>query len=164
MQIKDALFEAFRQDHALLGRGLFALRGALVAGDLKRTKEAVEKLDREAGAHIAFEERDFYPALKPFLSQAEIDDMYRDHARGFALISELEKATKSELLDPVQQSALIAQIEDMETHVSECGELFGAMGGLSQQEQKLLLERLNYWRQQAPRWTDITDQPLTLEL
>lgn len=161
MGIKDALFEAFREDHATLGRGLFDLRTMLAAGEIENIRKAAERLDRDVGAHIAFEEREFYPALKPFLSQEEIDDMYQDHAEGLLLIREVLNSTDAELAAPSLQAALTARIEKMEAHVSECGELFGAMGGLSADEQKALLEKLKDWRKRAPRWTDFAETPPT---
>ncbi|MEO1240446.1 MAG: hemerythrin domain-containing protein [Pseudomonadota bacterium] len=161
MGIKDALFEAFREDHATLGRGLFDLRTMLAAGEIEDIRKAAERLDRDVGAHIAFEEREFYPALKPFLSQEEIDDMYQDHAEGLLLICEILNSTDAELAAPSRQAALTARIEKMEAHVSECGELFGAMGGLSADEQKALLEKLKEWRKRAPRWTDFAETPPT---
>ncbi len=44
----------------------------------------------------------------------------------------------------------------MARHVSECGELFGAMGGLPPEEQAALLATLEAWRAKAPRWSEIS--------
>lgn len=158
MQIKDKLFKAFKNDHAALGRGLHELREALAAGDADGAKKAAARIDREAGAHIAFEEADFYPALKPFLSGKEVADMYQEHADGFALINSILSADDAEQLGETRRQMLIKAVENMQTHVSECGELFGAMGGLSSAEHKRLLEELNRWRKKAPRWTDVAER------
>ena len=157
-QVKQTLFDAFRQDHATLGRGLHRLRERLVAGDLAGIREAADRLDREAGAHIAFEEEDFYPALERFLSRSEIEDMYREHADGAALVRQA-KTIERDTFSPEQQSSLIRRVDAMEEHVSECGELFGAMGGLTPAEQDALFARLRTWRDQRPTWSDYAASP-----
>jgi len=62
-QIKQQLFNAFREDHAVLGGSLNELGERLRATDVEGAKLAVEHVSKVAGAHIAFEEHDFYPAL-----------------------------------------------------------------------------------------------------
>jgi len=153
MQIKEALFEAFREDHAMMGRALYDLRSKLDAGDIAGARTIADKIDRESGAHIVFEEEDFYPALRAFLSTDEIDGMYTDHADGYDLIREILQTGSSPEISKDSQTDFIKRVEKMEAHVSTCGELFGAMGGLSQTEQERLMERLKYWRRKAPTWT-----------
>lgn len=158
-EVKERLFEAFRQDHAILGRGLYDLRQEILKGDVAAVRQAAWRLDRDAGPHIAFEERDFYPALKRFLSQAEVDEMFRDHAEGLAVLRELMALGEEDLEDEQRRAALVERIEAMEAHVSECGELFGAMGGLEPLEMERLLGDLEKWREAAPHWTDQAGAP-----
>jgi len=92
-KINNALFNAFREDHAVLGRGLHELRSLVMAGDVGGLKTAAQNLDKAAGGHIAFEEEDFYPALKTFLSADEVAGMYDEHSHGavtLAAITELD--------------------------------------------------------------------------
>lgn len=153
MQIKEALFEAFRKDHAQMGRALFDLRSKLDAGDFDEARVIAAKIDRETGAHIVFEEEDFYPALRAFLSRREIDEMYKDHADGYDLIRKILRTENNAEISSELQADLVKRVEKMESHVSACGELFGAMGGLTQSQQEHLMERLRYWRRVAPTWT-----------
>jgi len=156
-KIKDQLFCAFRDDHAVLGRGLYDLATLIRAKDVPKVRVAAAKLANDAGAHIAFEEANFYPALEPFLSQSEIDEMYADHAQGRALIHELANLKLHALDDKTYCERLLSQIESAEHHVSECGELFGAMGGLSKKTQAQLLEQLKSWRKRAPSWFELSN-------
>jgi hypothetical protein len=151
---KAELFEAFRADHALLGRGFHILRERLAAGDIDGARAQARRIDEEAGAHIAFEEQDFYPALSRLLDEEEVTGMYREHHDGLKLILELSRENEAELGEDNRVRALLDQVDAMQAHVSECGELFGAMGGLSDQEIAALMDRLNFWRAQAPSWSD----------
>ena len=149
------LFEAFHQDHALLGKGLHAIRTKLSGGDIKAAQAAARRLHADAGAHIAFEEADFYPALAPFLSAEEITAMYEHHDEGLALVKGMISLTETDL-SSTDTDSLLKRIDVFEAHISECGELFGAMGGLSKEQQALLLEKLEAWRKKAPSWTEAT--------
>lgn len=153
MQIKETLFEAFREDHAQLGRALYDLRNKLDAADFDGARAIAAKIDRETGAHIVFEEEDFYPALAAFLSADEIDEMYKDHVDGYNMIRDILNTEHDNEISSDSQTDLVKRVEKLESHVSACGELFGAMGGLSQNQQKHLMERLEYWRRTAPTWT-----------
>lgn len=154
--VTKALFEAFRQDHTTLGRGLYAIAEHLRAGDLAAASSAADELDRAAGAHMAFEEQDFYPALEPFLDRSEVAELYREHLDGQATIRELMAIGSAKDVGDERGAELLEHIEAMEQHVSECGELFGAMGGLDPDDQGALLTRLEAWRAKAPRWTELT--------
>ncbi len=150
-QVNHKLFDAFREDHAVLGRGLHELRSLILAGDIGNLKTASKRLDRAAGGHIAFEEEDFYPALKSFLSSSEVDGMYADHAFG---AETLKKIAELDKLGQHQQKQLLQRLDNMEQHVSECGELFGALGGLEDVRKEELYEQLLRWRRVAPGWTE----------
>lgn len=149
---ENPLFEAFRADHALLGKDFYLLGERLRAADTDGARQLAARIDRDAGAHIAFEEADFYPALKAFLSRQEVDDMYRDHANGRALLEELLALDEAALHDKAMQERLLARTEAMQQHIADCGTLFGAIGGLSAPQQSALLERLLDWRSKAPGW------------
>ncbi|AMO71793.1 hemerythrin domain-containing protein [Sphingorhabdus sp. M41] len=159
-KINHGLFNAFREDHAILGRGLHELRSLVTAGDVGGLKSAAQNLDKAAGGHIAFEEEDFYPALKTFLSADEVEEMYAEHAHGAETLSTIAELDPDIPLHLVQKQQLLDRIDEMEQHVSECGELFGAMGGLDEAAKDDLMKRLQYWRKLAPAWTDFaTKQP-----
>jgi hypothetical protein len=155
------LFQAFREDHAVLGRGLYELSERLRGGDLPAAKARAERLDREAGAHVAFEERFFYPALRRLLGDAEVDRLYHEHGEGLAVIRALAALPRDGTLDEAERRKLLRQAELMEAHVAECGELFGAMGRIPPEEQAALHRELLALRRTAPRWTEIAARPET---
>lgn len=158
MQIKKALHKAFREDHAMLGGALHRLRTALADGDLSSARAIASRIDREAGAHIAFEELDFYPALSAILPRDEVAGMYRDHSEGYRLVRDLLEFGAVDGLPEAQRDSLIERVENMEAHVAECGELFGALRRLSDEQNQGLLARLEKWRNEAPTWTELKDK------
>lgn len=149
------LFQAFREDHAVLGRGLYEIETHLRGGDLAAAKADAERLDREAGAHIAFEEKVFYPALRRFLGDDEVDRLYHEHGEGLAVIRALAALEEGAALDEPARRELLRKAELMSAHVTECGELFGTMGRIPPDEQAALYRELVSLRQEAPRWTEI---------
>ncbi|WP_114520769.1 hemerythrin domain-containing protein [Altererythrobacter sp. ZODW24] len=155
-EINKELFKEFRHDHAVLGRGLHKLRAMIVSGDVSQLKAASVVLDKIAGSHIAFEEEDFYPALAAFLSTEELDSMYAEHSHGAATLDAIAELDQSEDLCPEMRTQLLERIDEMEKHVSECGELFGAMGGLDEVKKARLLQNLRRRRKGASPWTEYT--------
>ncbi len=158
MHIKKALHKAFREDHAMLGGALHALRTALADGDLCAAREIAARVDREAGAHIAFEEKDFYPALKAILPREEVAGMYRDHHEGYGVVRELLDLDPGDAVSQARRKSLIERVEHMEAHVAECGELFGALRRMSDDDNQSLLSRLRQWRENAPSWSEVKHQ------
>lgn len=155
MQIKDRVLQAFHEDHALLGAALYALRTELAGKDCLAARSTADRIDVEAGAHIAFEEYTFYPMLGPYLSDEEVKAMYHEHRDGLALIREIAAASDLELADPDFVKHLMTRVESLQEHVAECGDLFGAMGALSNEQYKDLLTSLEKWRKLSPRWSEI---------
>lgn len=151
----SGLFQAFKEDHALLGRGLYEISAHLRGGDVAAAKACAERLDCEAGAHIAFEEQFFYPALRRLLGDAEVDRLYGEHGEGLAVIKALAALPADAKLDEAERHGLLRLAEAMEAHVAECGELFGTMGRIPPDEQNALYQELLALRDAAPRWTEI---------
>jgi hypothetical protein len=147
------LFHAFREDHAGLGRGLYELDQAVRGERLKEAKAIAQKLDREAGPHIAFEERYFYPALKALIGEDEVARLYDEHAEGLAAIRFVAAMPAKAVLNASQRQDLLRKLQLMETHVAECGTLFGTMGRMPADQQARLYSELLALREQGPRWT-----------
>ena len=153
------LFEAFKQDHAILGRGLHELSAHLRGGDPTAAKSVAERVDREAGAHIAFEEEFFYPTLRRLLGDSEVDRLHTEHDMGLSVIKTLLKMPEDTTPSEDERRTLLKNAELMEAHVAECGELFGAMGRIPPEEQKALYLELLTLREMAPRWTTFAASP-----
>jgi hypothetical protein len=155
MPVDDALFAAFREDHAVLGRGFHDLSQSLRVRDIAAARAAADNVDTLAGAHIAFEERYFYPALVPLLGEDDVERLLREHQTGLSVIRQLMSARADEVWAEAQWLALLERSQEMEQHIAECGELFGAMGRISAAERDALHQHLLELRRQAPRWTDL---------
>jgi len=152
------LFEAFREDHAVLGRGLQEISEHLRSGDLPAAKACGERLDRVAGAHIAFEEAFFYPFLRRLIGDAEVDRLYREHGHGLSVVTALETLAKGARPSETERRTMLQNSELMEAHVAECGELFGAIGRIPLEEQEALYRELLALREKAPRWSELAAQ------
>lgn len=152
------LFDAFHSDHAELGRGLYEIETELRGHDIEAAKAAAERLDRDGGAHIAFEEHYFYPALRRLLGSEVVDRFYREHGEGLDVIRSLVQIPAGGQLTEKQRHELLSEAEVMQRHVVECGELFGAMGRIPPKEQEALHAELLRLRELAPRWTDVDGQ------
>jgi hypothetical protein len=151
-QASSQLFEAFRRDHAVLGRGFWELSKSLRSADVKRAQAIARQLDQDAGAHVAFEEEDFYPRLKPLLGEEEVQRMYAEHRLGLDVLGGLLGLPEGADLAKDERLRLLEQSETMEQHIAECGELFGAMGRIPPDAQTDLYRRLLDWRERCPRW------------
>jgi len=146
------LFSAFAEDHAFLGKSFHELSQALRARDPDAARRRAARLDREAGAHIAFEEVNFYPTLASLLGEAEVQGMYQEHRAGLDVVQRLCELAPGSKLSEELRTRLLRDSEAMETHIAECGDLFEAMGRLTPSEQENLHTALVQWRLKRPSW------------
>ncbi len=144
--VRTTLIDEFMVDHRALAEGLGRLIAAIEAqdGDLARTE--ADRIDRNSGAHIAFEESDLYPAIGAEPS------MYDDHREGLTLLREV-LATSGGISASVG-TRLIEDAEAMLAHMEDCGVLLFRVRTLSPLIQSRLEDRLISWRTAAPRWTE----------
>ena len=154
---RDELLRAFREDHAVLGRGFHRISAALRAGSGAEACVAAAEVDRDAGAHIAFEERHFYPALMRLLGKGRVEGLLKEHAEGLAVVRTLGSLSTAAALPEQRRRELLRASEAMETHIAECGELFEAIGRIPEAEQVALLDELLNLRAERPAWTDLPD-------
>lgn len=149
----NELLRAFREDHAQLGRGFHDLSERLRIRDGAGAKDMARRLDVEAGAHIAFEERDFYPLLAEKLGQDAVNRMYEEHGLGLRVIEESMAIDEEKPMSPEMAESLLRDSEAMESHIAECGAAFSVMLETSPDLQQALYRRLQNWRERQPRWT-----------
>ena len=148
----SVLMNAFREDHAKLGTEFHELSTCLRGGDLDGAKRAARVLDRDAGAHIAFEEEVFYPRIAALLDRDEAARLLAEHSEGFEVVARLCVEQGKTPLSRETQQQLLAQSERMESHIAECGEMFEAIGRIPAPEQRALYDALITWRKRAPSW------------
>ena len=148
----SGLLAAFQEDHAALGKGFHELSVCLRGDDVVGARRVAGFLDKAAGAHIAFEEADFYPRLEDLIGEDDVRKMYADHADALDMIELLAKLAHDRPLPEEERRRLVAQSEAMEGHIAECGALFEAMGRIPEDEQDALCRRLLEWRRKAPTW------------
>lgn len=149
------LFEAFQSDHADLARNLFDLRISISEGRQKDMRIRAAQILESAGAHIAFEEFDFYPILKPMLENGEVSRMYLEHAEGLEFLERIANCEDSLFAEDNFLSDAICSLEKLEHHVADCGNLFWAVSALEDVQSQELLEQLYAWHKKAPAWTEI---------
>ena len=154
--IKDDLIAMFHADHRDLGTRLHHLALRLRDRDLAGARESALALDEAAGAHIAFEEQDFYPLLRESLGDDTVERLFSDHRRGLNAVVRLADSAPDATLSDDTWAALLADIEAMETHIAECGELFATIAAMPESELSTLLARLKDWRRSQPRWRDLS--------
>jgi hypothetical protein len=148
----DDLFAAFREDHAVLGRGFHRLSSCLRSADMDGARRAARALNRDAGPHIAFEEKHFYPALIPLLGKADVDRLFREHGSGLSVVRALVEASDQASWSEPERRRMLQASEEMERHIAECGELFEALGRLPEEDQDRLLRSLVALRSEGPDW------------
>lgn len=156
-EVLDKLTQAFREDHAVLGRGFHDLSTCLRSSDLDQARVVADDLDRNAGAHIAFEEEVFYPALRKLLSDADSDRFHGEHGMGLRAVRTLLQLGKDESLPEGRIRDILADSEVMERHIAECGEVFGALARIPENEGRQMLSRLEELRELSPRWTEYAE-------
>lgn len=149
------LLAAFQRDHAILGQGLHDLAVALRDRDILSAKKVAAELDHNAGPHIAFEEQHFYPKMRELLGDQEVDRLYAEHRTGQAVLGRTLSMPDATWPNDKQVTALLRDLELMERHVAECGEMFGAMGRIPADEQRALLTQLDELRASGQRWTEL---------
>lgn len=154
------LFRAFQEDHAVLGKGFYELSACLRGKDLPGARRVAARLNREAGAHIAFEEACFYPALAR-VSGYETGRLYDEHGEGLYVVRTLLEMSDTDDINDEMRQDLLANAEAMEEHIAECGDLFEAIAKMSAAEQQSLYEELVSWREKHPTWLDYSRQGQT---
>lgn len=148
------LFQAFHEDHALLGAGFFEISKHLRSGDIEAARTVAQRLNAEAGAHIGFEEGCFYPALAR-LSGYDVEPLYEEHQLGRDVIAKLQALRPEQVITDNERLDLLDRSEAMETHIAECGALFEAMGRMPASQQDDLCDALMQWRWKKPAWLEL---------
>jgi hypothetical protein len=154
--MKDALHDAFVEDHQHLMRGLAAIRDALRSARVGEAVELAEALDRQVGPHMEFEERVFYPALEPVLGSKFVAQLYDEHAVGQGAIRELVSLGPDASLGDEKREELAQRVDDTLEHAVSCGTLLSHLDALGSREREDLLNELRKLRASSGKWTDLS--------
>lgn len=149
----DPLVAAFEEDHRVLTRGLYELRRLAEAGEWAAAATHAGELDRAVGAHIEFEEKNFYPMLRRFLGAEFIGQLYREHEQGRQALKALEALEDDRAPDPAQRAAVLEQLEIATSHALSCGTLVSHLETLGPAQRAEMLTALEACHQQACSWT-----------
>lgn len=155
---KSELVQAFHEDHTLLGSGFYDLSMALRGNDISAARLVAQKLNADGGAHIAFEEECFYPALAE-LCDYNVDPLYQEHRLGRDVVESLCALDAGQDISADERLRLLTESETMESHIAECGELFKAIERLPDTRQNDLYKVLMNWRRKRPAWLDLSVNP-----
>jgi hypothetical protein len=152
---ESKLAAAFVEDHRRFVRGLRDVLEALRSAELGRARQLAEALDRDVGAHILFEEEHFYPLLEGRLGSGRVERLFDEHERGRRAVARLLSLSEDARLEPEELGQLVDDLEVALQHAVGCGSMLSTTEGLSEGEQRVLVEHLLAARERAPRWTEV---------
>ena len=147
------LERAFLEDHREFTSGLYRILKALRSEDDATAVGLAKQLDRAVGAHIEFEEEQFYPALRERLGSGVVTQLYGEHATGQRAIAGLVALEEGTRMGSDRRAELVEALERTLEHASSCGSLLSHLSALSPGCRAELLERLREIRRRPTRWT-----------
>lgn len=150
---ESRLAAAFLEDHKVLTRGLATTLSAVQRGDFATAARAAEQLDQQAGPHIEFEERFFYPEVEKSRGAEYVSGLHREHDAGRNALRTLLAMRGSGRLDPDDRALVISQLHEALDHAVSCGTLLSHLTTLETDQQDVLLAHLLRLRREGPRWT-----------
>jgi hypothetical protein len=148
------LGEAFTEDHRHMTRGFWKLRNSLEAEDLDSAIGLAREINRQVGPHIEFEETVFYPELRKVFGDEFVDNLYREHAVGRAVILELMSLDENAELPAGRLHELADRAGKTLEHAVSCGTLLSHLEALSDERQRELLTKLKTIRIQGKPWSE----------
>lgn len=155
MQLSE-LQEEFLRDHRVLSRGLNDILQALEEDRFDAAIEQASELDRQAGAHMAFEEEIFYPRLAQVRGQPFVDRLISEHEVGQRAIRALARHRPGDRIGNEERRRIVADLETALGHVLSCGTMLSELDSGDRHADDAALGRLRDLRESGERWTDRT--------
>lgn len=149
------LGEAFVEDHQHLTRGLNNILQALHRSDLQWAAQMAGELDIVAGPHIQFEEEVLYPVVAKECGKEFVNKLYHEHQLGKDALKILIQYQEGKTHSAQKLTQLIENLEIALDHVLSCGTLLSHMTNLDEQTQAEMLKKLQEYRNQKKRWTEL---------
>ena len=150
-----SLENAFLEDHRKMMRLMLQLLQALQAGESRLAVETAERLDRQAGPHIEFEEAVLYPLVARAEGQAFAERLYSEHQVVLRAIKRLLIRGEDRPLDSEAQSDLIDDVQVGLDHAESCGTLVSHLASMPPDQQRQSLERLAQFQREGLRWSEL---------
>lgn len=143
----------FVEDHRKLIRGYRDARVAIEANDREAAQVIAERLDREAGAHIEFEERFLYPIVAAARGEDYASRLYQEHNATLQTLIELQAASS---MDEAARLRWLAGLQEGLEHAATCGTLLSHLETLPEERQAELLDSLRSLRSRKSRWSELS--------
>jgi hemerythrin-like domain-containing protein len=150
----STLQQEFLDDHRKLTRDLKSLLASLERGDLGEAIAVATELDRDAGAHMAFEEEVFYPRLARVHGQPFVDRMVDEHETGQRAVKRVLDLQSGAELTESQHDELVADLRVALGHVLSCGTMLSELDSGESTADRRALDRLRQLRAEGELWSD----------
>ncbi len=151
-----ALQQEFLDDHRILIAGIQGIIEAIEREDSGRAIELAAELDRQAGAHMAFEEEIFYPRLAKVYGAEFVEQMVAEHGVGQRAVRTLLAKNLDRPLSRKQRSQVLEDLDVALKHVMSCGTMLSELASGTAEVNAKSLDRLRELRDQGERWTGRT--------
>lgn len=155
VKTSSKLVEQFAKDHRQLTRKLADLLAIVRRGELQTAAEMADRLDREAGAHIQFEEDVLYPQVGKVHGRAFQEKLLSEHEVARRGLLHLRHATPEQLQDPQLRAEVVRALSTAAIHAESCGTLISHLESLPEDAQQAAQARLEQFRREGRRWTDL---------
>jgi hemerythrin-like domain-containing protein len=152
----SALQQEFLDDHRVLIAGIKGIIEALEGGDSAKAVALASELDRQAGAHMAFEEEVFYPRLAEVYGEEFVTQMVSEHEAGQRAVRTLLAKNHDQPLTAEQREHVLEDLDVALKHVMSCGTMLSELSSGAEGQDARALERLRRLRDQGERWTGRT--------
>ena len=149
----SALQQEFLDDHRVLISGLRDIITAIETDELERAVETAKRLDREAGAHMAFEEEVFYPQLARTYGDEFVERMVAEHEAGHRAIKSLIARQDAPRLAAEERSEILDDLGVALKHVMSCGTMLSELGTGKADVDEGALDHLRTLRDRAEPWS-----------
>lgn len=161
MELKSSspVVSEFVKDHQRMTRGLVDLLQIVRQGDLRAAVAAADKLDRESGPHIEFEEKVLYGEvgrMRGLRLEAQLRCEHDSIRNGLVRLSYLNE---KDVDDPRVRAELVQTFETAIRHAESCGTLISHLESLSPERQQAAFEQLEAFRRAGRRWTELDNRP-----
>jgi hypothetical protein len=152
MAKRSPLDQAFLDDHRAMMDGLAGIVECLEAADLEGAVALAETVDRQAGAHIRFEEDVLYREVARARGAEYASRLYAEHQRVRRGIETLLACRGERRLGTEVRRQVLEDVRVGLDHAVSCGTLLSLLTPLDAEAQQAMLDRLLELRKLATPW------------